>query len=416
MLFQIMLRQMIREGTLRLITAKGQNFIFGNGSPPHATIKLHRRSLEWTLPLNPQLNVAEAYMDGLLTIEEGSLRDFLQIVMVNLRRLESLPLYQWINRLLLRSQRLKQFNPLKRARRNVVYHYDLSGQLYNIFLDSDRQYSCAYFTSPHVGLEQAQLDKKRHIAAKLYLNRPGLKVLDVGSGWGGLGLYLAQESNCLVKGVTLSAEQYKISQRRVRAAGVDKTCSFELRDYRQETGPYDRIVSVGMFEHVGKKNYDEFFAKIRDLLTDDGVCLLHTIGTLDIGTPINPFMRKHIFPGADLPSLSEVTQAVERAGLFTTDIEILRLHYAETLRLWNERFQTRRKEAAALYDERFCRKWEFYLIGCEMSFRYGRLAVFQIQLTKRLATLPITRDYIHEWEDLSRSLPPLVQARRGMSA
>ncbi|MDD5586343.1 MAG: cyclopropane-fatty-acyl-phospholipid synthase [Alphaproteobacteria bacterium] len=407
MLLQRVLKAMIRKGTLRMTTAGGKTFTFGDGGLPRAGIRLHNRILEWTMALYPQLKAGEAYMDGQLTMEDGTLQDFLALVMINHAHLESQPLYRWIDRLLCRSRRLKQFNPLRLARRNVAYHYDLSPKLYDLFLDSDRQYSCGYFRHPLVGLEEAQLDKKRHIAAKLLLNKAALKVLDIGSGWGGMGLYLAQEAKCDVTGVTLSEEQQKLSAQRARIAGLSGSCRFFLRDYRQETGPFDRIVSVGMFEHVGKKNYGEFFAKARGLLKDDGVCLLHSIGVFGEGRAINPFIRKHIFPGADLPSLSEVLQSVERVGLFTTDIEILRVHYADTLKLWNRRFQARRAEAAKIYDERFCRKWEFYLIGCEMAFRYGDLMVFQIQLTKQLDTLPLTRDYMFEGEQRLEGFPSL---------
>jgi len=411
MLFQNLLKTAIREGTLRLTAADGKKYTFGNGKPPRAAIKLHRKSLEWTLGLYPQLRVGEAWMDGLLTMEEGTLRDFLEVATLNLPHLQRRAWFRWLDCFIHRTRQIKQYNPLRRARRNVEYHYDLSPQLYDLFLDSGRQYSCGYFMGPRATLEHAQRDKMRHIASKLYLNRPGLKVLDIGSGWGGLGLYLAGEANCDVTGVTLSTEQFIHSGRRAKSAGLEGSCRYALRDYREEKGPYDRIVSVGMFEHVGKRNYDEFFEKIRDLLADDGVCLLHAIGRFDEASSINPFIRKHIFPGADIPSLSEVLQVIERSGLFVTDVEILRLHYAETLRRWNERFQNHRAEAAKIYDERFCRKWEFYLIGCEMSFRIGQLMVFQIQLTKKLETLPITRDYMNEWESL-REMPLPEKAPR----
>ena len=413
MLFQSLLKHMIREGTLRLEAPGGRVYVYGNGHSPRSTIKLHRRILEWTIGLQPELKVAEAYMDGDLTVQEGTLRDFLSVIFLNLPRLQLHPLVRFLDALVYHSRRLKQFNPVKIARKNVAFHYDLPTELYDLFLDSDRQYSCGYFTNPLAGLEQAQYDKKKHIASKLYLNQPGLRVLDIGSGWGGLGLYLAHEAFCNVTGVTLSVEQHKLSQKRAQTLGLDKVCLFALRDYRQEEGPYDRIVSVGMFEHVGKKNYDEFFMHIRRLLTNDGVCLLHSIGRFGEGTSINPFMRKHIFPGADLPSLSEVLQAIERSGLYVTDIEILRLHYAETLKHWTKRFQARRAEAAHIYDERFCRKWEFYLIGCELSFRTGILMVFQLQLTKKLGTLPITRNYMMDKDErLTRVPDPLTERHR----
>ena len=399
MLLSGLLSRMIKKGTLTLVHADGRKTRFGDGGEPAATIKIHEGRLERTLATNPALRVPEAYMDGLLTLEEGSdLREFLELVARNWSDLESQLLYRTVNRLLRQGRRLKQFNPIGRAQENVAHHYDLSRVLYDHFLDPDRQYSCAYFRHPDVTLEQAQYDKKQHLASKLYLTRPGLKTLDIGSGWGGLGLYLANEAGCDVTGVTLSVEQHKLSQERARQMNLPNCCRFKLEDYRNETGPYDRIVSVGMFEHVGKSNYDEFFAKIRDLLADDGVCVLHSIGRLDEPGPINPFMRKYIFPGADIPSLSELTAAVERSGLFTTDIEVLRLHYAQTLKHWYERFQAQRDKVAELYDERFCRMWEMYLAGSEMGFRHQGLMVFQIQLTKRLDALPLTCDYMFEWE------------------
>jgi cyclopropane-fatty-acyl-phospholipid synthase len=286
----------------------------------------------------------------------------------------------------------------------VTHHYDLSGELYDLFLDSDRQYSCAYFETPEDSLEDAQLQKKRHIAAKLLLDRPGLTVLDIGSGWGGMGLYLAQIAGCRVDGLTLSAEQHARSQARARAVGLADRVRFHLRDYREETRTFDRIVAIGMFEHVGKRHYGEFFGKVRDLLNDDGVCLLHSVGRFDEPAPVHPFIRKYIFPGTDVPALSEVMTAVEKSRLFATDIEILRLHYAETLKHWHSRFLKNRDRIAALYDERFCRMWELYLVSCEMGFRYGGLMVFQMQLSKRLETVPLTRDYMLDWERAQFSL------------
>ena len=392
------LRQAVRQGTVHLIDARGREFTYGDGAGPHCTLRLHSRRLDFKVPLDPSLFFSEAYMYGLMSFEDGSLEDFLRIVMRNAEHLEK----HWLVRLgaavKRQTRRLKQHNPIGKAQRNVAHHYDLSGRLYDLFLDSDRQYSCAYFTTPHGNLEQAQEDKKRHIAAKLLLDRPGLTVLDIGSGWGGLGLYLAEISGCDLTGVTLSLEQHKVSQERARKASLDQRVRFHVRDYRQEQGTYDRIVSVGMFEHVGKKNYDEFFTKLHGLLAGDGVCLLHAIGRFASAGPINPFMRKYIFPGADLPTLSEVLPAIERSGLLVTDVEVLRLHYAETLKVWHDRFQANRDKVAALYDERFCRMWELYLKGCEMAFRYDDLMVFQIQLAKDRHAVPLTRDYIYDWE------------------
>jgi len=390
-MFITILKSFIRTGSLCVTDAAGRHHVIGDGTMPRATLRLTSKRLEYSLALNPSLSVAEAYMDGLLTIEDGALYDFLEVVARNFDNVAGLPWLAFIDRI---GRGLKQHNPIGKARRNVAHHYDLSSELYDIFLDRDRQYSCAYFASPTDSLEVAQENKKRHIAAKLLLDRPGLKVLDIGSGWGGLGLYIAQRSGADVTGVTLSTEQHMLSSARAQEAGLADRVRFQLRDYREENGRYDRIVSVGMFEHVGTRNYIEFFAKLAEFLTNDGVALIHSIGYSDTPAPINPFIRKYIFPGADLPSLSEVFAAVERSGLIVTDVEILRLHYAETLRHWRKRFMARREEAARLYDERFCRMWEFYLVLCEIGFRLRTNMVFQMQLSKRVDAVPITRDYM----------------------
>lgn len=398
MLFTSLMKYGIRMQALRVIDAKGKEYVFGDGSRPRCTVRLWKRSLNYTLPLNPGLSVAEAYLDGDLTIEDGTLFDFIEVAAINYSRIETFPLLNILRWIGIGSRKLKQYNPIGVAQKNVAHHYDLSSELYELFLDRDRQYSCAYFSDPGEDLETAQLNKKRHLAAKLLLNGDGLNVLDIGSGWGGLGLYLANVSDADVTGVTLSTEQHKASCERAQNAGVDDRVEFRLQDYRELPEKFDRIVSVGMFEHVGKKNYPEFFAKLGDLLTDDGVAVIHSIGRLDTPNAINPFIRKYIFPGADVPALSEVTTVVEKSGLLCTDIEILRLHYAETLRHWRERFEARREEVAAIYDERFCRMWDLYLIICEMGFRYESLMVFQIQLTKSLDAVPLTRDYMVDWE------------------
>ena len=398
MLFRRLLREIIREGTLTIRTAGGAEDRVGDGGEPSVAITLHSRLLDWTLPWNPSVRVPEAYMDGRLTIEEGGLRRFMALIARNYRHLERRPMLRATAGLRRQGRRLKQYNPLARARRNVAHHYDLSDNLYRLFLDGDRQYSCAYFPRPDTGLEEAQAAKKRHLAAKLLLTRRDLRVLDIGSGWGGLALYLAQVGGCRVTGVTLSTEQHKVSRDRAADAGLDDRIDFRLEDYRRQTDRYDRIVSVGMFEHVGKRNYVEFFTKTRDLLDDDGVFVLHSIGRFGEPTPINPFIRKYIFPGADVPSLSEVLAAVERTGWIVTDVEILRLHYAMTLRQWFERFQKSRDRIARQYDERFCRMWEMYLAGCEMGFRYQDLMVFQMQLAKRHGAVPLTRDYMVDAE------------------
>lgn len=405
MLFPAVLKSIVRTGSLRLIDGAGRIHEYGNGTPPYCTVRLSARHLDYTLALNPELSIGEAYMDGLLTVEEGTLFDLLEIAARNYSNFERVA---WFSLLSRTTRRLKQHNPIGRARHNVAHHYDLSDQLYDLFLDKDRQYSCAYFTSKDDNLETAQENKKRHIAAKLMLDRPHLKILDIGSGWGGLGLYLAEETDADVTGVTLSVKQHKVAEARAAAAGLADRLRFHLRDYREEPGQYDRVVSVGMFEHVGKKNYDEFFAKLGELLATDGVALLHSIGYADAPAPINPFIRKYIFPGADLPSLSEAFAAVDRSGLIVTDVEILRLHYAETLRHWRERFIANWPRVAALYDERFCRMWEFYLVLCEIGFRFRSMMVFQMQLAKRADAIPPTRDYMLNWE---RANGPMARRR-----
>lgn len=395
MLFEALLDHVIRDASIEIVDWRGRTRRVGSTDPPGCTIRVNRRGVDLALALNPELKVPEAYMEGTLTIEEGTLQAFIEICARNLRHLENSRAHHF--KRLLDPARFGQRNGAGRALRNVAHHYDLSDSLYALFLDRDRQYSCAYFTDDTPDLDSAQAAKKRHLASKLLL-RPGIRVLDIGSGWGGLALYLAAASELSVTGVTLSREQHAVAMQRAEEGGVREHVEFRLRDYREEEGPYDRIVSVGMFEHVGKRNYREFFAKTKELLADDGVMLLHTIGRSGRPAPINPYIRKYIFPGADLPSLSEVTTAIESSGLVITDVELLRLHYAETLKCWRERFAANRTAAAALYDERFCRMWEIYLLMCEMGFRYADLTVFQLQIAKRVDAVPLTRDYIYEWE------------------
>jgi cyclopropane-fatty-acyl-phospholipid synthase len=386
----------VRRGALRLIDARGRERLIGDGGRPRCTVRLRRPFLDTKLALNPALYVPEAYMDGELTIEDGTLYDFIEVGAMNYRNILDLP----IARLFRRIRRLNPFiryNPIARARRNVAHHYDLSDQLYELFLDYDRQYSCAYFTEPNQSLEVAQENKKRHIASKLLL-KPGVKVLDIGSGWGGLAMYLAEVANADVTGITLSVEQHKLANERAAAAGLAGRVRFALRDYREEQAKYDRIVSVGMFEHVGAGNYVDFFRKIKELLADDGVCLLHSIGRMEPPGTTNPWLAKYIFPGGYSPALSEVMSAVQEVGLLATDVEILRLHYAETLKAWRERFNRNRDKVAAIYDERFCRMWDLYLVMSEMAFRHDDMMVFQLQLAKRVDAVPLTRDYMVDWE------------------
>lgn len=388
----------IRRGKLGVIYADGSRHDYGREETPSAVIRLADKATEYRLLFNPKLAFGESYMDGKLVLEHGSLHDLLAIATANVASVEQLP----VGRLVAGAERvlrhLRSLNPVGRSQRNVVHHYDLSGELYDLFLDSDRQYSCAYFESPEATLEEAQEAKKRHLAAKLHIDRPDMKVLDIGCGWGGLALYLARTTGAKVTGITLSKEQLAVSRERARAAGLDDRVSFHLRDYRHETGRYDRIVSVGMFEHVGPAHYREYFDRVRELLSDDGIAVVHSIGSSEPPSGTNPWLRKYIFPGGYTPALSEVTTAVERERLWITDIEILRLHYAETLRHWYERFQANRDKVKALYDERFCRMWEFYLVACEMSFREMSQMVFQMQLAKDRHAVPLTRTYIDDWE------------------
>jgi cyclopropane-fatty-acyl-phospholipid synthase len=331
-------------------------------------------------------------MDGRLAVMPGTIYDLLEVVARNLKGMTPPGLAKVRERLRVALRPMHQRNSARRAKRNVAHHYDLDGRLYDLFLDSDRQYSCAYFEHPGEGLDEAQLAKKRHIAAKLLL-KPGLRVLDIGSGWGGLALYLGERCGVDVTGVTLSEEQLELARRRAQSQQLSRV-DFRLQDYRAVGGQFDRVVSVGMFEHVGIGYYGTFFRKIGELLADDSVMLLHSIGRVDGPSATNPWIARYIFPGGYVPALSEVLPAIERAGLIVTDIEILRLHYAETLKAWRERFLARRNDAVACYDERFFRMWEFYLAACEVGFRYGGLMVFQIQLAKRADAVPLTRDYI----------------------
>jgi cyclopropane-fatty-acyl-phospholipid synthase len=410
------LHAIVRKGHLTLVDAAGRRHEFGERSSDlRVTARLHDPRLPWKLAFSPSLALGEAYMDGRLTIDGGRLREFLEIITSNLGALDAHPLQ--IIRDKLSGVRLpwRQRNHKKRARANVAHHYDLSGALYDLFLDVDRQYSCAYFPTGTESIEEAQAAKKRHLAAKLLL-RPGHRVLDIGSGWGGLALELASSAGVRVHGITLSEEQLTAALARARAAGLARRVSFELLDYRDVDQRYDRIVSVGMFEHVGREHYPQYFSTVAGALKSDGVAIIHSIGRRSPPGGIDPWISKYIFPGGYVPALSEVMAAVERSGLWATDIEILRLHYADTLKYWYDRFQRKRQQAGALYGERFCRMWEFYLATCEMLFRQGDLMVFQIQLAHRQDAVPLTRDYITDYERscarLARTAPP-PRSRRG---
>jgi cyclopropane-fatty-acyl-phospholipid synthase len=404
------LRRYIRRGSLQVTAASGNVYTFGDGQPPLAAVRFTTASAQRAILFDSELKLGEAYMDGTLVVERGSIVDVLAIAF----RQDSIwaPRWAWPPRLArYLFRRLQQFNPRFRARRNVAHHYDLDGRLYSLFLDADQQYSCAYFETPDASLDDAQLAKKRHLAAKLLVN-PGASVLDIGCGWGGLALYLADICGANVTGITLSEEQFRRAQNRALEGGHVQDATFRLIDYRDVGGHFDRIVSVGMFEHVGVGFYDAFFRKCAELLSDDGVALLHFIGRESRPGIANPWIAKYIFPGGYIPALSEVVPAVERARLLVTDIEVLQLHYAETLKAWRQRFLAHRDEAVRLYDQRFVRMWEFYLASSEIAFRDGDMVVFQIQMTKRKGITPATRDYIGREEARLRGLevghaPPL---------
>jgi cyclopropane-fatty-acyl-phospholipid synthase len=397
MLLARLFERIIRKGRLRVIDARGREHCFAGSPACDVAIRLHDPALHWKLLVRPRLYLPEAFVDGTLTIKEGSLYDLLDLLAVNLEGLPAGPVTSLLNGSLALFRRIHQYNPVARARRNAAHHYDLSDELYELFLDRDRQYSCAYFHDGDDDLDTAQLAKKRHLAAKLLI-RPGHRVLDIGSGWGGLALYLATKCGADVTGLTLSVEQHKAATQRAAAAGLADRVRFLLRDYREERGRYDRIVSVGMFEHVGVNHYKVFFERLKSLLAPDGVALLHSIGRMDGPGATHPWIRKYIFPGGYIPALSEVVPVVERLKLWITDVEILRLHYAETLQSWRRRFEHNRDRLRAIYDERFCRMWEVYLTGSEIAFRRGGCMVFQMQLAKEVDSVPIIRDYMLDWE------------------
>jgi cyclopropane-fatty-acyl-phospholipid synthase len=391
-LLDVLLRRIVRAGDLQVIDPQGVLHHYGDGTGPAVIVHITDKWLPLQVLLDPHLALGEGYVNGRFRMERGEVYDLLALLASNVGQH---PLPNWTTgfdaaRFLLR--RIMQFNPIRRARRNVAHHYDIDGAIYDLFLDGDRQYSCAYFAND-MSLDAAQLAKKRHIAAKLAL-LPGHRVLDIGSGWGGLAIYLAKITGANVTGVTLSTEQLNVATGRAASEGLDQSVRFELKDYRETHGCFDRVVSVGMFEHVGVNHYLTYFRKIRQLLGDDGVALIHTIGRLGAPTATHPFISKYIFPGGYIPALSEMIPAIERSGMIIADIEVLRLHYAKTLRAWRERFLAHWDKAVALRGERFCRMWEFYLAGSEAAFRYQDLVVFQVQIVKRIDALPWTRDYM----------------------
>jgi cyclopropane-fatty-acyl-phospholipid synthase len=399
-IIEFFLKRLIRRGHLQIIEADGVvTNIVGSEPGPYVSVQFHDKGLLLKLAQDFTLHLGEAYMDGRLTMKEGSLYDLLELFALNYHDAPPMP-WEVTAEAFAPLLRSIQGNSLSASRKNVAHHYDISANFFKLFLDSDLQYSCGYFIDPENDLETAQFDKKRLIASKLLL-KPGMHVLDIGCGFGGLALYLAKTYGVVVTGITLSAEQHQIAVERVQQAGLADLVEIRISDYREETETYDRIVSIGMFEHVGVAHYGEFFKQIKALLKDDGSALLHSIGRMDGPGASDSWMVKYIFPGGYAPALSEVLPIVEKSGLWSSDIEILRLHYVYTLRRWRENFDRHRETVKQMYDERFCRMWEFYLIGAEMDFRHLHTMVFQMQLSKTINAVPITRDYM--FKEMSRS-------------
>ncbi|KAJ56196.1 cyclopropane-fatty-acyl-phospholipid synthase [Actibacterium mucosum KCTC 23349] len=389
-----MLTHLIRRGALEITLPDQPTRRYGDAGADAIRLFVEDPDFARKAVLNPDLTVGEAYMDGRLTIGDDDLHGFLGLVLDN--RGHGASHWSLNANLLLRRliRRVQQNNPIGTAQSNVAHHYDLSAALYDLFLDADKQYSCAYFKTPDDSLEQAQAQKKAHIAAKLNLS-PGMRVLDIGCGWGGMGLTLAKDYGVRVVGVTLSEEQHKIAVARAAEAGLSERVDFRLVDYREVNETFDRIVSVGMFEHVGVPHYREYFRHVHDKLNKSGVALIHTIGRAEPPGTTSPWVLKYIFPGGYVPAMSEAMKAIEKERLYTTDVEIWRLHYADTLRHWYDRFVARQDDARELYDDRFCRMWRYYLAASEMTFRKHRQVVFQFQLTKQQDAVPLTRDYIY---------------------
>lgn len=409
-LLNSMLERFVQVGSLTVIEPDGSLQSFrGKSAEPCVTVRLTDPKLLRKLLFKPELAAGEAYMDGTLLVEEGSIRDLLYLFMLNRKNLRGQPLQKTLKRWSKRLRKWHQRNSASRSKANVAHHYDLSNDLYRLFLDEDLNYSCAYYETPSDSLEAAQRNKQRHIAAKLDL-KPGQKVLDIGCGWGGMSLYMAELFEVDVLGITLSEEQLKLARQRAADRPLKGKVRFELQDYRSLQGDFDRIVSIGMFEHVGLDHHRAYFDQVSKLLKPEGVALLHSIGRAGGPGATAAWLRKYIFPGGYSPALSETLTSLEPSGLWVTDVEILRLHYAETLLAWDERFQEHRAEAAALLDERFCRMWEFYLIACEFGFRYGKQMVFQIQMSKARDALPITRAYMNQAEERLRQLEGLPKS------
>lgn len=397
MLLAQLFRHFIIKGNLKVLDSDGEAHLFGDASGRESAIRFTDMQAEQAFATDPELTMGELYMDERLLVETGNLENFLDIIFQNMRKSKVGFLRRLHKAVRYVLRHYHQYNSTPRSKSNVAHHYDLNGDLYRLFLDDDMQYSCAYFENEKDTLDVAQLAKKRHLAAKLYA-RKGDTLLDIGSGWGGMGLYCAKYLDMNVTGITLSKEQYQVSLNRAWSSGLSDHLQFQLKDYRHVNDQFDRILSVGMFEHVGAHRYGQFFNKCASLLKEDGVMVLHSIGYFGGPSSTNPWINKYIFPGGYIPSLSELFPAIERSGLMVADVEVLRLHYAKTLHLWRKKLQKIRDQVEVMYDARFCRMWDFYLTISEESFRHGDLMVFQLQLVKNINSLPITRSYIHDFE------------------
>ena len=389
------LEKLFKEDGFVLVDANSKEYVIGKPKKNiPIKIKLLDKSLHYKLLLLPDLYFGEAYTDGSLVIENGTLTEFLDIAMKNIGRGETNLYSKIIKKIRGTFRYLTNFNLISQSKNNVAHHYDISEKLYDLFLDKKRQYSCAYFKNEKDSLETAQNNKIEHIIKKLNL-KPNQKVLDIGSGWGTLAIEIAKKTQCEVLGITLSENQLEYSLKKVKELNLENQVNFKLIDYRELEEKFDRVVSVGMFEHVGRKFYKTYFNQVFKLLKDDGVALIHTIGSVLPPRDPQPWITKYIFPGGYTPSLSEVTGPIEKSGLAINDIEVLRMHYSHTLRNWKERFLGKKEEVLNRFDEKFFRMWEFYLASCEMAFKWSDQVVFQFQLSKRLTSTPNTRDYIY---------------------
>tara|TARA_B100000579_G_scaffold154497_1_gene125556 strand:+ start:412 stop:1599 length:1188 start_codon:yes stop_codon:yes gene_type:complete len=386
---------LFKEDGFILIDANSKEYVIGKPKKnPPIKLTILDKKLHYKLLFLPDLYFGEAYTDGSIKLENGSLTEFLELAMKNIGRSDINYYSKILNKLRGTYRYLTSFNLIPKSKTNVAHHYDISEKLYDFFLDKNRQYSCAYFKNDNDTLETAQENKIKHIIKKLNL-KPNQKVLDIGSGWGTLAIEIAKQSKCEVLGITLSENQLQYSLDKVRELNLENQVSFKLLDYRELNEKFDRVVSVGMLEHVGRKFYKKYFNKVSELLNNDGVALIHTIGSSNPPRDPHPWITKYIFPGGYTPSLSEIARPIENSGLVISDMEILRLHYSHTLRHWKERFLDKREKVLEIFDEKFLRMWEFYLVGCEMAFKWGDQVVFQLQLTKNFTSVPNTRDYIY---------------------